>query len=151
MGIQSCEPWQQTEKASAFVVLAAIGRVSSLHGAGAKVATNASIVIYHTKTGPLPWLSLLVPHLVRMADEKGLSDTTQEVLQFASHQLICAGNPEPVAGKFERKLRKAFRRMSFAGLLGLLRQTLSEGEAADLLVAVEAARTALARKLSFCI
>ncbi|CAE7439601.1 nipblb [Symbiodinium natans] len=88
-------------------------------------------------------LSLLVPHLSRVAEEKGLTDKVTEILLFASQQLIDAGSPEPATAKLERKLRKALRKMSFSGLLGLLRQTLSEGEAACLSKAVEVARVAL--------
>mmetsp|Transcript_70978 Transcript_70978/g.169343 ORF Transcript_70978/g.169343 Transcript_70978/m.169343 type:complete len:219 (+) Transcript_70978:58-714(+) len=88
-------------------------------------------------------LSLLVPQLFRVADEKGLTEKVLEILLFASEQLESAGNAEPIPGKFERKLRKAFRKMSFSGTLGLLRQTLSEGEAARLTGAVEGARAAL--------
>ena len=90
-------------------------------------------------------LSLLLPHLQTRAEERGFLEEAQEILQMAGQ-----GSQEPISisNTLQRKLHKVFRKMSFSGMLGLIRQSMTEGEAEELSAATNRLRTSLSARQS---
>ncbi|CAK8991009.1 unnamed protein product [Durusdinium trenchii] len=86
-------------------------------------------------------LALLLPHLQTRAEERGFLEEAQEILAMAGQ----SEEPTAISNTLQRKLHKVFRKMSFSGMLGLIRQSMSEGEAEELSAATNRLRSCLRR------
>lgn len=90
-------------------------------------------------------LSLLLPHLQTRAEERGFLEEAQDILQIAGQS---SEEPIAISNTLQRKLHKVFRKMSFSGMLGLIRQAMTEGEAEELSAATNRLRTSLSARQS---
>lgn len=90
-------------------------------------------------------LSLLLPHLQTRAEERGFLEEAEDILQLAGQS---SEEPIAISNTLQRKLHKVFRKMSFSGMLGLIRQAMTEGEAEELSAATNRLRTSLSARQS---